>query len=86
MTESLTTLSDRIKIVLMMIDDWPGEFQTLLAGLLEGQVCECQVWVEVFTLLTSKNKVMKHPDADSVNRQAVFELLQSLYTSQRTQL
>ena len=81
MTESLTTLSDRIKIVLMMIDDWPGEFQTLLAGLLEGQV-----WVEVFTLLTSKNKVMKHPDAASVNRQAVFELLQSLYTSQRTQL
>ena len=73
MTESLTTLSDRIKIVLMMIDDWPGEFQTLLAELLEGQV-----WVEVFTLLTSKNKVMKHPDAASVNRQAVFELLQSL--------
>ena len=80
MTESLTTLSDRIKIVLMMIDDWPGEFQTLLAGLLEGQV-----WVEVFTLLTSKNKVMKHPDADSVNRQAVFELLQSLQSCQRTQ-
>ena len=80
MTESLTTLSDRIKIVLMMIDDWPGEFQTLLAGLLEGQV-----WVEVFTLLTSKNKVMKHPDAASVNRQAVFELLQSLQSCQRTQ-
>ena len=63
-----------------MIDGWPGEFQTLLAGLLEGQV-----WVEVFTLLTSKNKVMKHPDAASVNRQAVFELLQSLQSCQRTQ-
>ena len=72
MAESLTTLSDRIKIVLMMMNDWPGEFQTLLAGWLGGgaglTVPSLGRCLHLFTLLSSKNKVMKPADAVTVNK------------------
>ena len=72
MTETLTTLSDRIKIVLMMMNDWPGEFQTLLAGWLGGgarlTVPSLGRCLHLFTLLSSKNKVMKPAEADTVNK------------------
>ena len=72
MAESLTTLSDRIKIVLMMMNDWPGEFQTLLAGWLGGgarlTVPSLGRCLHLFTLLSSKNKVMKPAEADTVNK------------------
>ena len=54
------------------MNDWPGEFQTLLAGWLGGgarlTVPSLGRCLHLFTLLSSKNKVMKPAEADTVNK------------------